>query len=227
MSALPTPPVIATGTAKDAVSAPKRKSHRGVPRRERSKWRAAYFAAALVAIPIDGMAQQPGLVFDGVARSGSDTRPVRFHFLCSSNEGPTITGVLLVELEVLHYEQLRPIFDFDPFEGPGATAGALTVLQTDGARNKTSDRFSATGSVIETGSDESFVLEVTASRREAGPLRKLGTVLRPLLGGPVHFVWRQGSAKAGGSPLTANLDVTQAVADQLRDALGPCLIAQR
>ncbi|HEX3990975.1 MAG TPA: hypothetical protein VHX39_07365, partial [Acetobacteraceae bacterium] len=85
-----------------------------------------WFAAALFAIAdltADANAQAPDTVFDGTARTGTDTRAVRFRFFCSSNNGPNITGVLGVELEVPQYEQLRPVFDFDPFEGPDAHAG--------------------------------------------------------------------------------------------------------
>jgi len=53
----------------------------------------------------------PGIVFDGTARTGTDTRPVRFRFFCSSNNGPNITGVLAVELEIPQYEQLSAVFD--------------------------------------------------------------------------------------------------------------------
>src|SRR5258707_8060295 len=105
----------------------------------------------------------PGLMFEGVAKTGSDTRPVRFRFFCSSNDGPNLTGVLAVDLEIPNYEQLRAVFDFDPFEGPDAHAGALTAVRVNGARTTASDRFSVSGSVQEDGAAELFMLELSAS----------------------------------------------------------------
>ncbi len=93
----------------------------------------------------------PDIVFDATARTGTDTRPVRFRFFCSSNGGPNVTGVLAVELEIPQYEQLRPVFDFDPFEGPDAHAGPLTRLRSAGVRSKASGRFTAAGSIIPAG----------------------------------------------------------------------------
>ena len=167
-----------------------------------------------------------GIAFDGVARTGTDTRPVRFRFFCSSNEGPNVTGVLAVELEVKDHEQLRAVFDFDPFEGPDANAGPLTLLRADGARTKASNRFAAAGSVVPSGSSEAFALEVAASRREPGPLRKLAAVLRPLVDGPGQLVWLQGNAKQGGTPMSASLNLTKTQSDQLKAGLGPCLGAR-
>lgn len=170
--------------------------------------------------------EPPGIAFDGVARTGTDTRPVRFRFFCSSNEGPNVTGVLAVELEVKDHEQLRAVFDFDPFEGPDANAGPLTLLRADGARTKASNRFAAAGSVVPSGSSEAFALEVAASRREPGPLRKLAAVLRPLVDGPGQLVWLQGNAKQGGTPMSASLNLTKTQSDQLKAGLGPCLGAR-
>jgi hypothetical protein len=186
----------------------------------------AYVIAVAAMVPVPATAQSagpPALAFDGTARTGSDTRTVRFRFFCSSNEGRDVTGVLAVDLETPRYEQLRAIFDFDPFEGPDSTEGALSALQTSGAHGKAVGRFTAAGSAAEGTGALSFVLEVNASRREAGPLKKLGTVLRPLLDGPARLVWVQGNAKKGGAPLTATLDLTPVQSDQLRAALGPCL----
>jgi hypothetical protein len=193
------------------------------------RWYLAYSLAALSIAAIGAKAQvqsPPGIVFDGVARTGTDTRPVRFRFFCSSNQGPNLTGVLAVVLEIPEYEQLHAVFDFDPFEGPDAHAGPLTRLQTNGARAKADDRFTAAGSVIPSGSSEAFALEIDASRRESGPLRKLAAVLRPLVDGNGHLVWLQGNAKSGGTPMSASLDLTQIQSDQLKSGLGPCLGAR-
>jgi hypothetical protein len=168
----------------------------------------------------------PGIVFDGMARTGSDPRPIRFRFFCSSNNGPNLTGVLAVELEIPQYEQLSPVFDFEPFEGPDAHAGPLTLLRTVGIRSKASDRFAAAGSIIPSGASEAFMLGVDASRREPGPLHKLAAVLRPLTEGPAQLVWQQGNAKPGGTPMTATVDLGQAQSEQLKTGLGPCLGAR-
>jgi hypothetical protein len=168
----------------------------------------------------------PEIVFDGTARTGTDTRPVRFHFFCSSNNGPNIAGVLAVELEIPQYEQLRPVFDFDPFEGPDAHAGPLTLLRASGARSNASDRFTAAGSIVASGASEVFMLGVAASRREPAPLHKLAAILRPLTDGPAQLAWQQDNAKPGGTPMSATLDLGQAQSEQLKTGLGPCLGAR-
>jgi hypothetical protein len=184
------------------------------------------FATALIASALTtaAPAQQFATSFDGTARTGSGTRLARFHFSCSANDGPNVTGVLSVALEILRYEQLRAVFDFEAFEGPDAKAGPLTVLRAVGVRTKANDRFAAAGSI---NPAESFVLEVDASRREPGPLERLAAVLRPLLEGQGQLVWRQDNPKPGGTPIIAVLDLIQARADQLRATIGPCLGARR
>jgi hypothetical protein len=192
-------------------------------------WVAVLIAAA-TAIPDKAAAQNPGppgLGFDGEAKTGADTRRVRFRFFCTSNNGPNVTGALAVELEVPGYEQLRGIFNFDPFEGPDAKAGTLTGLQTIGVRAKATDSFTASGSVLaagtSAGSTEAFMLEVSASRRQATRLQKLAAVLRPLLDGPGQLAWQQGNAKSGGTPINATLDLDRTKAAQLKTTLAPCL----
>jgi hypothetical protein len=164
-----------------------------------------------------------GVVFDATARTGNDTRPVQFRFFCSSSRGPNVTGVLGVELEIPQYEQLKPVFDFDPFEGPDANAGPLTLLRTTGAHGNDSGQFTAAGSIVPSGA---FMLGVNASRRETGPLHKLAVVLRPLTDGPARLTWQQGNAKSGGPPMTATLVLDAARSEQLKTGLGPCLAAR-
>jgi hypothetical protein len=184
---------------------------------------------AIAAVAAGAQAQDRGslgVVFDGTARTGNDTRPVRFRFFCSSNNGSNVTGVLAVELEIPQYDQPGPVFDFAPFEGPDANAGPLTQLRSAGVRSQASDRFTAAGSVIPSGASEAFMLGVDASRREPGPLRKLAAVLRPLTDGPAQLAWLQGNAKPGGTPMVAGLDLSQAQSEQLKSGLGPCLGAR-
>lgn len=192
-------------------------------------WRTARFLAVLgvvlaVRVPAHAQDQRPpGISFDGVARTGTDTRPVRFRFFCSSNDGPDVTGVLAVELAVPGYDQLHDMFDFDPFEGPDAAAGPLTLLQVNGTHATAADRFTASGSVVPFGTSEAFALAVSASRRDPGPLRRLAAVLRPLTNGAGRLVWSQSNSKPGGTPLRASLELTPARSEQLRTGLGPCV----
>jgi hypothetical protein len=191
---------------------------------------AAVLIGGLMMIPPVAMAQKaglPGFGFDGEAKTGGDARRVRFRFFCSSNDGPNATGVLSAQLEVTRFEQLRDVFNFDPLEGPDSKAGALSRLQATGARGKAADSFTASGSIlaagISAGSTEAFMLEVSATRRNATRLQKLAAVLRPLLDGPGQLVWQQRNAKSGGTPLVATLDLAPAQSDQLKAGLGPCL----
>lgn len=185
---------------------------------------------AALAMPVtEAVAQRPDAapaIFAGTARTGADTRAVRFRFSCTSNDGPNITGVLSVSLEIPRPDQLRSVFDFDRFEGPDSTTGALTQLQANGVRNKASNLFPANGSSQGAGRTEVFVLEVSASRRDQGALGRLVAVLRPLMDGPGQLVWRQGAGKPGGTPIHANLDLLQERADQLKAALGSCVAAR-
>lgn len=175
-------------------------------------------------------AGQPGAGFDGDARIGDQTRAVRFRFFCTSNAGPNVTGALAVELEVPNYQELHAVFDFDPFEGPDANAGPLTRLEANGAKSRTADTFTAAGSALaagtSTGFTEAFMLEVSASRRDASRLRKLAAVLRPLIDGPGQLGWNQRNTKSGGATINASLNLDQARADQLKTVLGPCLGAR-
>jgi hypothetical protein len=188
--------------------------------------RSTALAACLAMLAVSGNAKEPappGIAYDGEARTGTDTRPVRFRFLCTSNEGPDVTGVLSVELEIPRYKQMRAIFDFDPFEGPDADAGAKTLLQGTGARGKSSGRFMASGSAIENGATDYFALDVAASRREPGALRKLAAVLRRLVDGAAALTWNQDNAKPKGTPMVATLDLARSQAEELKTALAPCL----
>ena len=69
---------------------------------------------------------QQSLMLTGQARTGDDTRTVRFVFLCSANAGPNVTGALGLDLFVPEHGSLRGTFDVDAFEGPDARAGRLT-----------------------------------------------------------------------------------------------------
>ena len=188
---------------------------------------AGLLVAGLAVVPVEAMAQQPGypgVVFEGSAQTGADKRAVRFRFYCSANNGPNITSALAVEMEVPHFEQLKAVFDFDPFEGPDASAGSLTHLQAAGARAKAQGDFAASGFIPAPDPDGSFVLEVAAARRgNPGRLAALANVMRALVDGPGQLVWRQGNATKDGTAMNATLDLATVGADQLKAALGPCL----
>ena len=188
---------------------------------------AALLIAGLAVVPVDAISQQPGdpgVVFEGSAQTGADKRPVRFRFYCSANNGPNITGALAVALEIPHFEQLNAVFDFDPFEGPDASAGPLTHLQATGARAKAQGDFAASGFMPAPDPDAAFVLEVAAARRgNPARLAALTNVMRALVDGPSQLVWRQGNATKGGVPMNASLDLPNVRTDQLQAALGPCL----
>jgi len=185
------------------------------------------FVALLILLPIKARAQPPEIALQGVARTGSDSRPVRFHFACSSNSGPNLTGALSVELEVPQVEQLRSIFNVDPFEGPDANTGALSHLEATGAHGKAQANFTAAGSYSANPST-SFVLEVSAARRPPNNarLKLVAAVLRPLIDAPSKLVWRQGNPDKKGAALLATLQIETADADKLRASLGSCLAAK-
>jgi len=168
---------------------------------------------------------RPGetLTLPGEARTGHDQRPVRFTFLCSANEGPQVTGVLGVELAVWRHETLRPVFDFDAFEGPDAAAGRRTQLETtaEGATLRLQTMVSGSIGVAE---DEPFVFSaIAARRRDAARLAEFSRLLTPLTQGVAQFSWSQGNAKPGGPAIIARLEVSAADAARLRSLLGPCL----
>ncbi len=192
------------------------------------------FTAGIMAIPIAAVAQQPGysgITFEGTARTGSDVRRVQFRFFCTSNKvsnitgAPSALGALSVEIEVPNFKQLGGVFNFDPFEGPEADAGslALTHLQAGGVRTTMKGNFTVAG-WIAGDAPTSFVLGVSATRRQqTAKFGALANLLRELVDGPSHFVWRQESATSGGGSIQASLNLSAADAARLRTALGTCL----
>ena len=187
---------------------------------------AAMFFLGLAALPLDATAQPPGAseaAFEGTGRAGTASRAVRFRFMCTANGGPGINGVLSVALEIPRPEQWRATFDFEPFEGPDATTGALSHVRANGVRTKAGNRFAAAGSTPDTGANAAFVFEIAASRRDPASLGRLAAVLRPLMDGPGQLVWRQGNAKREGAPIDASLELLPERAERLKGVLGPCL----
>jgi hypothetical protein len=172
-----------------------------------------------------GRAQVPGeVVLPGRAQTGTDVRDVRFNFACTSNDGPTVTGVLAVELAMPGYKGLASVFPFDDFEGPDADAGERTILEVTGPRGTVRGRFAAAG-WIGVEADQSFHLGVSSGlRRDARHLAAVATVLRKVVVGPGTLVWRQESTKPGGMPIIATLAIAPADAARLRSLLTPCLV---
>ncbi len=166
---------------------------------------------------------RPGetLTLTGEARIGEDQRPVRFTFLCSANAGPHVTGVLGVDLAVPRHATLRPVFDFDAFEGPDAAAGARTRLETTAEGTVLRLQIAVSGS-IGVAEDSPFVFSAIAARRQdAARLAELSRLLAPLTQGAAQFAWIQDQAR--GAAIQARLAVNAADAAGLRELLGPCL----
>jgi hypothetical protein len=165
---------------------------------------------------------QPDAGFTGEARTGADTRPARFAFTCSAN-GRNTTGALGVTLAVPRHETLRPVFDFDRFEGPDADAGRLTRLETDVAGDRLGGRFAVSGS-IGVDDDQPFVFGLYAARRgDQARLQELGRILRPLTLRPGRLVWNQLNIQRVGVPILATLDIGAVESERLRVLLAPCL----
>jgi len=183
----------------------------------------AGLTAGLPPAPV-GRAQVPGeLVLPGRAQTGTDVRDVRFDFICTSNDGPKVTGVLAVELAVPGYEGLASAFPFDDFEGPDANAGERTILAATGQGGVMRARFAAAG-WIGAEADQSFHLGVSSGLRgDARRLAAVATVLREVVAGSGTLVWRQESTRPGGVPIIATLAVTATDAARLRSLLAPCL----
>ncbi|MDB5414301.1 MAG: hypothetical protein JWR10_2636 [Rubritepida sp.] len=179
--------------------------------------------AALLAMAMPAAAQQApsGVLLTGRAQTGTDTRDVRFELFCSQN-GRGTTGLLAIDLHVPRHEQLAPVFDFDPFEGPDANAGQRTRLETPGGGNA---RFAVSGS-IGVAEDVPFVFSLAAARRRDAPrLAALARVLRPLTAGPSQLVWTQENTRRGGPAIVARLDGSAEDSVRLRTLLAPCLAA--
>jgi hypothetical protein len=162
-------------------------------------------------------------VLTGRAVTGTDSRDVRATFTCSGNQGPDLTGVLSIVLEVPDVATLKPVFDFEPFEGPDAHAGARSHVAARANGALAQADFTASGS-IPAEPDTSFDLEVTAARRgEPRQLAALARVLRPLTTGPGMLEWRQGNARRNEAPIVATFHLTAADAASLSVRLDSCL----
>jgi hypothetical protein len=162
-------------------------------------------------------------VLTGRAVTGIDSRDVRATFTCSENQGSELTGVLSIVLEVPDVATLKPVFDFEPFEGPDAHAGARSHIAARANGALAQADFAASGS-IPAEPDTSFDLEVTAARRgEPRQLAALARVLRPLTTAPGILEWRQGNARRNGAPIVATFHLTAADAASLSVRLDACL----
>jgi len=177
----------------------------------------------LVAPALAETAEQ-GLTLEGSARTGTLSHAVRFLFVCTEARMPGTIGTLAIELWLNDYPSLRPAFDVDPFEGPGATAGVLSALQSSGAKGKGAARFGAAGWITIEKPYTTFALGISAARRgDAQRLKQLTEVLRPLVDGPSELIWTQGNAKKGGTPIVARLTLDAAQAATLKDTLKRCI----
>ncbi|MCX7371452.1 MAG: hypothetical protein NTW56_03285 [Alphaproteobacteria bacterium] len=176
----------------------------------------------LLALTAPAMAQRAEtLTLPGEARTGTDQRQVRFTFLCSANAGPQVTGVLAVDLAVSRHDTLRPVFNFDAYEGPDANAGRRTGLEVAGQGAAVRMQSMVSGSI---GEGDAFVFNLAAARRrDAARLAELSRLLTPLTQGAAQLEWTQGNTRPGGPAITARLAVSAADAARLRTVLEPCL----
>jgi len=179
---------------------------------------------ALLILLASPVLAQPVTGFTGEARTGADIRPARFVFTCSAH-GRNATGVLGVSIALPWHDTLRPLFDFQRFEGPDANAGRLTRLESSVGGSSIANRFVVSGS-ISAEDDRPFVFAIYAARRgDPARLHDLARSLRPLLQGPppARLVWQQLNVLRGGVPIIAELELGPAETEQLRGLLGPCL----
>ncbi|MBS7809789.1 hypothetical protein [Roseococcus pinisoli] len=176
-------------------------------------------AALLLALPAAAQHRPATVTLEGRLQAGAEERAARFEFQCSAN-GPNATGVLSVELHVPHFAELERVFDFDPFEGPDARAGARSRLEV----GQVSAQFEVAGWIGVT-EDRPFAFGLgVPRRRDARRLGELSRVLRPLTAGPATLTWTQRPAGQGTTPLVARLEVGAADAARLRTLLAPCLV---
>lgn len=178
----------------------------------------------LLALTAPALAQRAEtLTLPGEAHTGTDQRPVRFTFLCTANAGPQVTGVLAVDLAVPRHDTLRPVFDFDAYEGPDANAGRRTGLQVTGQGAAVRMQTMVSGAITG-GADAAFTFNLAAARRrDAARLAELQRLLTPLTQGAAQLEWTQGNTRPGGPAITARLAVSAADAARLRAVLEPCL----
>ena len=183
-------------------------------------------AAALLLATSVAPAVAADLTLTTAATTGSDSRPVRMSFGCSTNDGPNLTGALSVELLVPDASQLKPTFDFDPFEGPDADQGLRTRLRATTRQGSVEAKFVASGGYTTYGPGEAFRLGVNAAmRQDRARLKSLATILRPLTTGSGRLLWTQSNAKPGGTAINAALATSTDDAERLRALLAPCLAA--
>lgn len=181
--------------------------------------------AILLALGSPALAQAPQtLTLAGQARTGADQRAVRFEFLCSSNQGPNVTGVLGVAIAVAAHDTLRPVFNFDDFEGPDAQAGRRTQLDSTAPGGNATLRSLVSGSITGEREPFDFTFGINAARRnDAAALREVSRVLAPLTTGASTLVWTQGNTRAGGPSIIARLEIGAEDSARLRTLLTPCL----
>jgi hypothetical protein len=134
-----------------------------------------------------------------------------------------VTGVLGLDLTVPHHDTLRPLFDFDAFEGPDADAGRLTRLEASAAGAAVRLQTMVSGS-IGVAEDSPFVFSaIAARRRDAARLAELSRLLAPLTQAAGQLSWTQGNTRPGGPSIIARLEVSAADAARLHALLEPCL----
>lgn len=180
----------------------------------------------LLALASPALAQAPQtLTLAGEARTGADQRAARFEFLCSSNQGPNVHGALGVAIALTAHDTLRPVFNFDDFEGPDARAGRRTQLDSTAGGATATLRSAVSGSITGEGQPFDFTFGIYAARRnDARHLRELSRIIAPLTTGASTLVWTQGNTRAGGPSIIARLEIGAEDSARLRTLLTPCLV---
>ena len=167
-------------------------------------------------VAIDVAAEPLVMTFAGVARTGTDTRPVAFHFYCSSNNGPNVTGVLAVELEI---PRIRPVargLRFRSVRGTGRACRTADPVAHHGRAGQGERPLHRCG-VDHSGRVRRSVLArgrcvapgtrtVTQTRRRSAPVDRRSWAVG----------LAAGQRQTGGTPMSASLDLAPAQSDQLK-----------
>lgn len=161
--------------------------------------------------------------FAGSARIGALQREVTIRLICARDRGRV--NNLAVELDIPDAEQLQPVFDVIPFEGPDGASAKMRLVVTVPAGQVAAD-LGSTGSFGNNGAPAStftFASAVTPATRYRIAYRSVQRLARTLASGPSRLTWRIDNPSRGGPPIEAQADLAAADAARLWPAVSPCL----
>ncbi|WP_376098516.1 hypothetical protein ACE7GA_08760 [Roseomonas sp. CCTCC AB2023176] len=127
------------------------------------------------------------------------------------------------------HDALRPVFDFDAFEGPDADAGRHTRIGATRPQALASAPLAASGWIgvednARPGEGLPFGFGIAAPiRGDAARLAAVRQAVARVLDGPGTIVWHQGNTRPGGPPIVATVTLEAGQRDDLRRRLAPCL----